>query len=249
MPEPRSIYIFLNGDLRLPSVFPKGHRGGLVFAVDRGAEHALSLGWPVGVLLGDFDSIDPLVLERIRAGGATEILTFPVEKDKTDFELALELALERIAAGGVIYVLAAFGGPRLDMSFSSLFLPAAAFPRAPEKKARIVYLHGESLIYAFAGPDKLTLPFDKTGSLVSLIPLCPEARGVTLEGEFKYPLRRGKIPFGSTLGLSNEYRGGAGAVILEEGVLAVIIQPLPQPQLSDPDPDAVSPPENFPDPF
>ena len=103
--------------------------------------------------------------------------------------------------------------------------------------------------HVFTGPDRLPLPLDKTGSLISMIHMSPEATGITLEGEFKYPFRHGKISFGPTLGLSNEFHGGAGAVTLEAGTLALFIQPLPMPQVSDPDPDTLAPPENFPEPL
>ncbi|MDR2406924.1 MAG: hypothetical protein LBE13_02255, partial [Bacteroidales bacterium] len=63
-------------------------------------------------------------------------------------------------------------------------------------------------------------------ALVSLIPLSQKAKGVTLEGDFKYPLSQGTLGFGLTLGVSNELRGGEGLVLMGEGALAVFVQPL-----------------------
>jgi thiamine pyrophosphokinase len=241
------IYIFLNGDFSRPNSFPKEPGEALVIAVDRGVNHVLSLGWPVHVLLGDFDSIDKDVFEMVAANEETQVLTFPVKKDKTDFELALELAADEIEEKGAIYVLAAFGGDRLDMTFANLFMPAAGIRPLAEKRPRVFFLDGECLASVITGPDVFILPFDKTGSIVSLIPLFPEAKGVTLEGRFKYPLRKGRLRFGRTLGLSNEYHGGAGSIALEEGVLAVFIHPLPKAEVTDPEPDMIAPPENFPE--
>jgi thiamine pyrophosphokinase len=111
------------------------------------------------------------------------------------------------------------------MNFANLFLMAADLPLKLEKRPRLIFQDGESIIHVIFGNDRLILPHDKTGSTISLIPLSPIVNGVTLEGDFKYHLRRGALRFGLTLGISNEYYGGQGAVSIEDGTLAVFIQP------------------------
>jgi thiamine pyrophosphokinase len=219
------IHIFLNGDFQRPPGFSEGPGDAYVIAADRGVIHPLSLNWPVHVLIGDFDSIPQPGLSEIRKKKSTKILTYPVEKDQTDFELALDLALEEISDNGEILIHAAFGGRRLDMSCSNLLLPAALLPLQKDKKPSFLFEDGERVIHLLIGPASLSLPSKRKNYLFSMIPLSPVASGVSLDGDFKYPLKDGKLRFGFTLGLSNEYHGGSGAVTVGAGILAVFIQP------------------------
>ncbi|MBT5085466.1 MAG: thiamine diphosphokinase, partial [Actinobacteria bacterium] len=61
-----------------------------VIAVDRGADHALALGYSVDLLVGDLDSVS--AAGRL---AAIEIEQHPVDKDETDLELALAAAERR----------------------------------------------------------------------------------------------------------------------------------------------------------
>ncbi|MDR2611703.1 MAG: thiamine diphosphokinase [Deltaproteobacteria bacterium] len=223
------IYIFLNGVFCPPRSFPGGTGPDeLVIATDGGIAHVEAVGWKPDVLLGDFDSAPPDLLEIYRRDRAVTVFTFPREKDKTDFELALDYALEYLEPRGVIEILGAFGG-RWDMTFSNLFLPAAsAAADAAGKRPRFLFRDGMTLVYVLSGPDRLTLPCDTAGSTVSLVPLSPKVRGVTLKGGFKYPLKNGNLTFGITLGMSNEFYGRGGLLSVRRGTLAVFIECPPE---------------------
>src|SRR5690348_3859050 len=88
----------------------------LVVAADGGAQALLRSGRRADVLLGDFDSLDPAVLEQWRGQGGTT-LTFPAEKDQTDLDIALRYVIQQGA--GQIAVLGALGG-RLDHELANI---------------------------------------------------------------------------------------------------------------------------------
>jgi thiamine pyrophosphokinase len=154
----------------------------------------------------------------------TSVLRYPKDKDETDFELALGLALEEVSPDGSIKVLGAFGGGRLDMAFSNLLLPAALLP-VQGKRPSVAFLEGSSQIFILCGKDRLSFQEDLGPRTVSILPLSPEAEGVSLQGDFRYPLGGGRLLFGLTLGISNEFFGGQGSVSLERGTIAVFVQP------------------------
>ena len=68
------------------------------------------------IVLGDFDSLDPATLERLRSDGAS-ILAFPADKDQTDLEIAFDVARERRAT--TVTLTAASTG-RLDHTLGAL---------------------------------------------------------------------------------------------------------------------------------
>src|SRR6185295_13541308 len=66
----------------------------LVVAADGGALKAEQIGLTPDVVVGDGDSLDTEVAERLRLGGA-EVLVYAVDKDESDTELAVREALTR----------------------------------------------------------------------------------------------------------------------------------------------------------
>ncbi|MDR1036760.1 MAG: thiamine diphosphokinase [Deltaproteobacteria bacterium] len=223
------VYVFLNGIFSLPRNFPSStSMDELVIATDGGIAHLAALGWKADVFLGDFDSAPENLRDMCRRDRTVSTFTFPMEKDKTDFELALEYAIEYLEPRGVIELLGAFGG-RWDMTFSNLFLPASVAAREhKDKRPRFLFREGSTLVYLMHGPDRLVIPLETAGSTVSLVPLSPTVRGVTLKGGFKYPLKNGTLPFGITLGMSNEFHGSGGLLTVRRGSLAVFIEIPPE---------------------
>jgi thiamine pyrophosphokinase len=243
------IYIFLNGEFKKPKGFPeKPEPGSLVIAADGGLRHVKLLSWKPDVITGDFDSVTSELLSEYEGDETISIFSYPSEKDQTDFEIAFELALSRLRPqGGTLEILGAFGG-RWDMTFSNLLVPAAmtqartksspalsssslsspsASPsssQSPPKNPVCLFKDGESLIYVLFGPQRLALPQERIGETLSLIPLSPVVREVSLIGDFQYPLNKGDLRFGLTIGLSNKIKGSEGEVVLKEGVLAVFLE-------------------------
>lgn len=177
----RKAAVFTGGDLsdtafyntQLADIQPD-----LVIGVDKGSELLDRLDVTPDLLVGDFDSIDPAVLKRLKAKGIpTE--THPVRKDQTDTELALTRALE--AHPDVIYLYGATG-TRLDHMLSSI----DAMTIAAERDVEIHLIDPHNDLSLYKGPKKITCSLP-AGQTVSLLPLSDTAGPVTIAG-FDYPL-------------------------------------------------------------
>ena len=62
---------------------------------------------------------------------------------------------------------------------------------------------------------------DLFGSYISLLPLTPLVKRVTLKG-FKYPLNEHDIEIGYSIGVSNEIIDDCAEIIFESGILVVV---------------------------
>jgi thiamine pyrophosphokinase len=186
--------------------------GDRLIAADGGALHCRALGLRPEVVIGDFDSLAPADLAALEAEGV-RLVRHPARKDQTDLELAVRWAVE--AGCDDILVLAALGG-RWDQTLANLLLPA--LPGLETVRLRLV--DGRQQVYLIRGTERVE---GHPGDIVSLVPIGGDARGVTTE-ELDYPLARGTLPFGSTLGISNVLVADAATVTVEEGmVLCVVI--------------------------
>jgi thiamine pyrophosphokinase len=185
----------------------------LLIAANGGARHCRGLGLRPSAVIGDFDSLDDEDLHHLRAFGA-ELLRHPARKDQTDLELAVRLALERGA--GEILVLGALGA-RWDQSLANLLLAGAP----GLESASLVIRDGPQEIRPLRAGDSLKLS-GSPGDILSLVPIAGDALGVTTEG-LEYPLIRGTLRFGSTLGISNSLVGTSARITLEQGLLLCVI--------------------------
>jgi thiamine pyrophosphokinase len=226
--RPRQVFIFLNGPLSIPDNLPAvPPEGAMVVAVDGGALHCLDLGWRPDLLLGDFDSLPPEALSALKERHpGMEVRSYPKDKDETDFELALGLLepedLSRVD------ILGGLGG-RWDMTLANLLSPLAeglGLLRHPPPKPTVVFRDGNWDLHLLEGPGRLDLEPSALTRRVSLIPLRGQVAGATLSGAFKYPLERGLLRPGLTLGLSNELGPRGGGLSVESGTLLVSVSPL-----------------------
>ncbi len=191
----------------------------LVIAADGGADHCNGLGIIPDIVVGDFDSISPKYLVVLERHNTTKIIRYPRRKNATDLELALDLALER--GTSCLWIEGGLGG-RWDMSLATIMLAASLKYRAMD-----ISLAGEGCIMRIFHPGKkydLALP---KGQLISLLPLCADACGITLEG-FEYPLEDATITFGSSRGISNVTAEKNTTVFFHQGVLLCVAQGLSQ---------------------
>jgi thiamine pyrophosphokinase len=207
---PDTVVIVTGGDpVALRDLAPL-HEGAYVIAADSGIERALELGLRVDLAVGDFDSVDPAVLEAVAAGGA-EVERHPEAKDATDLELALDAALARdpqriVVAGG--------HGGRLDHFLANAMVLAAHAYDGPELVAQM-------------GPARVTVVRrlarlrGERGDLVTLVPVHGPAVGVETDG-LLYPLCDEDLRPGSTRGVSNELTGAEATVRLRDGVLLAV---------------------------
>ncbi|MBK5251111.1 MAG: thiamine diphosphokinase [Peptostreptococcaceae bacterium] len=175
----------------------------LIIAADGGFNHLKNAMITPDVLLGDFDSI-----EKLPESKSFEILTFPKEKDFTDIELAVEYAIDR---GCDSICLAGATGSRMDHSIANVFLLRKLYESGIESEIvdehhKMFLINGHKTLYGFEG------------SLLSLLPLDPIVRGVTLKG-FEYPLENASIRMGDTIGMSNIVISKNCEIFANEGLL------------------------------
>lgn len=190
----------------------------LVIAADGGARHAADLALVIDRWVGDGDSIDPALLERLAAAGVV-IDRAPVDKDRSDTELAIRSAL---AAGATsIAILGATGGPRIDHELANLGLLAM-----PELDAipTVMYTPG-SRLRQLDGPTPWVSVSGRPGDVVSLLPVSAVVSGIETR-DLRFPLAGETLRIGASRGLSNVVGGDAPAVRWRVGRLLIVETPV-----------------------
>jgi len=184
----------------------------LIIAADGGADWLDSLGITPHRLVGDLDSADPAVVDRLVAA-QVPVDRYPPDKDASDLELSLAAA----AAAGAdeIVVLGALGGA-LDHLLANVLLLISDAARTRE--VRLV--HGSTTARLLSGPARAEL-HGPPGSRVSLLAVGTAADGVTTEG-LRWPLVDDRLEAGSSHGLGNVVEAPPARVSLAGGRLLVI---------------------------
>jgi thiamine pyrophosphokinase len=211
----RVAYVFAGGDSPRADVLDGLPPPDVVVAADSGLHHALALGVPVDVVVGDFDSADAVAVDAAVVAGAA-LVAHASAKDATDLELAVDAA--RDAACDRIVVVGGHGG-RLDHFVANLLLLGSERFADVEVEARV----GNARVYVVRTRLELT---GRPGHLCTLLPIGGAAIGVRTEG-LRFPLDHETLEPGSTRGVSNEFRGTDASVSLDRGALLAI---LPQPE-------------------
>jgi len=205
--------ILLGGDLNPTPRVTRQVAGTRIIAADAGMGHAQTLGVVPEIWVGDFDSVPG---DLPAALAAVERMTFPAEKDKTDGELAVDVALAR---GASAFVLAgAFGGPRADHEYLHL---ALAMRLAEAGYAVTLTSGSQEGVPLSAAPRRFDLA---DGTLFSVLGFS-DLEGLTVAGA-KWPLHDVRVPFGASLTLSNEVRGGLSVTVRSGRALLLAQLPL-----------------------
>ena len=185
----------------------------LVIAADSGAAWLSGIGVRPDLVIGDMDSIDPALLDRLESQGTT-IERHATDKDQSDAELAVDRAVA--AEASEVLILGALGGQRVDHELAYLLL--LADPRW--EGSRLAIVRGGTTVRALRGGHRLDLDGDE-GDLVTLLAVETEAAGVSTEG-LRFPLVGGTLEVGRSRGLSNQVEQVPASVALERGTLLVI---------------------------
>jgi len=186
--------------------------GDYVIGADSGADYLVQHGHVPDLALGDFDSAPPQRLSLIRETAREWLSVDAVDKDWTDTEMAVREALDR----GYTSIRIVGGlGTRFDHALANVHLLHLALSRGCE--AVIVDSHNEIRLCDGA----CRLQADSRYPYVSLLPLTPVVRGVTLTG-FQYPLHEATIELGQSIGISNRLQESEGTVALTEGELLIV---------------------------
>ena len=186
---------------------------GLVIAADGGATSLVAAERHVDRIVGDLDSIDGALAERLAAAGAA-IERHPTDKESSDTELAVRSA--RTAGATRSVLLGAVGGDRLDHELANLLLLADPSLAGVDLRA----VHGPSVVRPLRAGERLEL-LGRVGDLVTLLPIGGDASGVTTGG-LRWSLDAATLPLGGSRGLSNEVTATRAWVSLERGTLLVV---------------------------
>jgi len=184
----------------------------LIIAADGGADWLDALGITPHRLIGDLDSANPAVVDRLVAA-QVPVDRYPADKDASDLELSLAAA----AAAGAdeIVVLGALGGALDHLLANVLLLSSDA---ARNREVRLV--HGSTTARLLAGPARADLR-GPPGSRVSLLAVGPAAEGVTTQG-LRWALVDDRLDPGSSRGLANVVEATPAEVSLSASRLLVI---------------------------
>jgi thiamine pyrophosphokinase len=185
----------------------------LVIAADGGAASLDALGRRPDLLVGDLDSAEPALIERLERAG-TRVERHPIDKDASDSELALGAA--RAAGAAEVVLLGAVGGPRLDHELANVLL--LADPAIADWD--VVLAHGSTTVRVLHGEGWMTLS-GRIGDLATLLPIGGDAAGVTTDG-LRWPLVDATLALGRSRGLSNEITVAPASVHLARGTLIVV---------------------------
>ena len=184
-----------------------------VFAADGGAASLDRLGRRPDRLVGDLDSVDPELVDRLAASGVA-IDRHPIDKEASDTELAVHAAMA--AGADRVDLVGATGGDRLDHELANLLLLADPALAGLELRA----IAGGTTVRAVHGGRELALR-GRPGDLITLLPVGGDASGVTTTG-VRWPLDAATLRMGRSRGLSNVVDGAGASVRLTRGVLLVV---------------------------
>ena len=186
-----------------------------IVAVDGGLKFADATGIIPDAIIGDFDTISEDILSKYEHDSNIEIKRLNPVKDSTDTEEAFDLVIgkgirEIDVLGGV--------GSRLDHSIGNLFL----LKKAKEMGATANIFTSNSKIFIINKP--MIIRNDGCYKYISFLQFDGAAKGVTLKN-FKYCVEDFDFDTDKTyrLGISNEFAGDYGEVIIKGGYLLAIL--------------------------
>lgn len=202
-------WIFTAGAIDPDNIPTRPTAEDLCIAADAGWNNAKALGVHVSTLIGDFDSLGA----PPRHDPDMKIISVPAEKDETDTALAVSLALEQGAEH--IYIIGGLDG-RLDHTLANLSLlekleTSGIHATIENGQNRVRFLRATSTLLART-----------KYRYVSLLPVDPVCRGVSVEG-CKYPLKNAKLSrTNAGLSVSNEICGNCCLISVRKGALYIV---------------------------
>jgi len=184
----------------------------LLIAADGGAHHFRDLELMPDVVIGDMDSISPLLKDELQTSGV-KIVLYPTDKDQTDLELALRFALKH---GTNEIILFGILGGRLDLSLANILLLA----REEWKTVSITVMDGPEEAFLLRSNDTISIK-GRPGDILSLIPLSEFVEGVTTEG-LRWKLENANLLQGNTRSVSNEFLSNSVQVKIRNGKMLLV---------------------------
>lgn len=209
----RRIFLFANGDCHDLSFYRQQiNPDDRVISVNGGSRHVLEMGLRPAAVVGDVDSIDPALRQKLEQLPLEWIRNPAIDQEQSGLEMALEYALS--LRPSELLICGALGGTRVDHTLINLFLLILPFREGVPAKI-IDERQTVQLV-----DRELVLP-GQPGDYLSLFSLTPETTGVFTKG-LKYPLTGETLYFASTLGLSNKFVSAQARVTVASGLLLAI---------------------------
>ena len=189
----------------------KANKYDIIIAVDKGLEIIDELGIKPTYIVGDFDSINKIILKKY-TNSNIEIQRLIPEKDFTDTESALELA-KKVRSKSITIIGGI--GTRLDHTIANIHILKILLESNIDVK--IINENNEIKLIN----KRTEIIKDNKYKYISLIALTSEVTGLTLKG-FKYGLDNYTLKIGTSLGVSNEQILDTATIELENGILILI---------------------------
>lgn len=185
-----------------------------VIAADGGMEHLRALSLTPDLLLGDFDSYPPELLERERREGKEDFRQLSVIKDLSDSAAAIRIGRE---LGYRRFFLYGCTGGRLDHTMATLQDMAAL-----SMEGIAAFLFSEREIITAVTDCRLYFPEGISG-MVSVFSHSDESLGVEESG-LKYTVADRRLTNRFPLGLSNEFTKLPASIAVRQGTLLVFVE-------------------------
>lgn len=182
----------------------------LIVCADGGAEHVIKCGLLPDVVIGDLDSIEKNILEKL-INSKCRVIQYPRDKDYTDTQLAINYAIE---AGAIDIILLGCTGDRLDHSLANIFI----LFKLIEFDINVRIINEKNTVYIIKDEIKLK---GSIGDLISLLPIGGDVGGIYTKG-LKYKLEGKNIAMGDPLGISNVFISEDIEIKIKSGYLLVI---------------------------
>jgi len=185
----------------------------LIICADGGAEYAFLAGYIPHVVVGDMDSLSKVQQTNLKKYDI-EWISYPKHpKYQTDAELAIQHVLKEKFKQIVMF---GIYGSRVDQSLATILFIA----KQQQFDGQFVIVEDKQEIQIVSKSIEIK---GKEGEIFSVIPLQQNATGVSIVRAM-YPLKTQTIPYGSTLGISNEFKKSSVKISLQKGVVLVIHQ-------------------------
>ncbi|GMQ56902.1 thiamine diphosphokinase [Vallitalea sediminicola] len=182
-----------------------------IIGVDKGSEYLFNAQIQPNLIVGDFDSISPVVINQLTNNPKIKVNKFIAEKDETDTHLAI---IESINMGSTHIDLFGGIGTRIDHTLANLHI--MMIPLKKRVKCRII--NNNNIISLI---DKSTCFHKNDYKYISLMPLTNTVTGVSTKG-LKYELNGYTMKQGISIGISNEFINDKAIVSIDDGILIVI---------------------------
>ena len=206
-----SIIIFANGDISQGRWLNHYlENANVLIAADGGAFHLDSRGLKPDFIIGDLDSVDDGLIQRLADSGV-ELLKYSRDKDETDLELALLFSL------GIneeeILIFGGFGG-RWDHSLANVLL--LIHPQLKDRE--ITFVDKGQRLWLVQNQAEIR---GSPGDVISLIPIDGQAR-VSFTKGLRWQLEDEILLPGPTRGISNEMTSNRTEIMVAEGRLICV---------------------------